>query len=72
MESPGHSASEESRSWAWGQQGSRESRDAALGIVRILQAAGFAAFWVGGCVRDVLIGREPIDYDIATSALPDD
>ena len=33
--------------------------------------AGFAAFWVGGCVRDFLLGREPGDYDIATSALPE-
>ena len=40
-------------------------------IVRRLQAAGFEAFWVGGCVRDRLLGREPEDYDIATSALPD-
>jgi poly(A) polymerase len=36
-----------------------------------LQDAGFAAFWVGGCVRDFLLGRQPYDYDIATSALPD-
>ena len=47
------------------------SRDTAAAIVRRLQAAGFAAFWVGGCVRDFLSGREPGDYDIATSALPD-
>jgi tRNA nucleotidyltransferase/poly(A) polymerase len=40
-------------------------------IVRRLQAAGFAAFWVGGSVRDFLLGREPGDYDIATSALPE-
>src|ERR1035441_10127915 len=33
--------------------------------------AGFSAFWVGGCVRDFLLGREPGDYDIATSALPE-
>jgi poly(A) polymerase len=39
-------------------------------IVRRLHAAGFAAFWVGGCVRDFLLGREPQDYDIATNALP--
>ena len=38
--------------------------------MRRLQRAGFAAFWVGGCVRDFLLGREPGDYDIATSALP--
>jgi poly(A) polymerase len=46
-------------------------RDTATEIVRHLQDAGFAAFWVGGCVRDVLLEREPDDYDIATSALPD-
>jgi poly(A) polymerase len=46
-------------------------RDTAVEIVRRLQQAGFTAFWVGGCVRDALLGREPQDYDIATSALPD-
>lgn len=35
-----------------------------------LHAAGFAAFWVGGCVRDFLLGREPGDFDIATDATP--
>jgi poly(A) polymerase len=39
-------------------------------IVQRLQTAGFRAFWVGGCVRDFLLGREPQDYDIATSARP--
>ncbi len=47
-------------------------RERAREIVRRLQAAGFAAFWVGGCVRDHLLGRQPGDYDIATSALPAD
>ena len=37
------------------------SRTAALAIARRLQRAGFAAFWVGGCVRDFLLGREPDD-----------
>lgn len=46
-------------------------RDIATGIVRRLQQAGFSAFWVGGCVRDLLLGREPGDYDIATSARPE-
>src|SRR2546430_15902133 len=46
-------------------------RETATAIVRRLQDAGFAAFWVGGCVRDVLLGRVPDDYDIVTSALPD-
>jgi poly(A) polymerase len=40
-------------------------------IVQRLQQAGFSAYWVGGCVRDLLLGREPGDYDIVTSALPD-
>jgi poly(A) polymerase len=40
-------------------------------IVSRLQAAGFSAFWVGGCVRDFLLGREPQDYDIATGAKPE-
>jgi len=40
-------------------------------IVARLQQAAFAAFWVGGCVRDVLLGREPQDYDIATDARPE-
>jgi poly(A) polymerase len=36
-----------------------------------MQSAGFAAFWVGGCVRDFLLGREPQDFDIATDAKPE-
>jgi len=40
-------------------------------IVARLQKAGFAAFWVGGCVRDFLLGREPWDIDIATNATPE-
>ncbi len=47
----------------------KSSREAALEIAHRLQRAGFPAFWVGGCVRDGLLGREPGDYDIATSAL---
>jgi poly(A) polymerase len=46
-------------------------RDTAIAIVRRLQTAGFPAFWVGGCVRDSLLGREPVDYDIVTGALPE-
>src|ERR1051325_6975264 len=45
--------------------------ETATQIVRRLQQAGFSAFWVGGCVRDYLLGREPDDYDIVTSALPE-
>jgi poly(A) polymerase len=46
-------------------------RENATAIVQRLQAGGFVALWVGGCVRDFLLGREPGDYDIVTSALPD-
>lgn len=41
-------------------------------MVRDLRAAGFEAYWAGGCVRDLILGRESKDYDVATSALPDD
>jgi poly(A) polymerase len=44
--------------------------ETAAEIVRRLQASGHSAYWVGGCVRDYLLGREPEDYDIATSAVP--
>ena len=46
-------------------------RATATDIVRRLQGASFEAFWVGGCVRDSLLGREPGDYDIATNARPE-
>jgi poly(A) polymerase len=46
-------------------------RATATEVVRRLQSAGFGAYWVGGCVRDRLLGREPQDYDIATSARPE-
>jgi poly(A) polymerase len=37
-----------------------------------LREAGYEAFLVGGCVRDLLIGITPKDFDIATSALPEE
>jgi poly(A) polymerase len=46
-------------------------RETAKEIVARLQQARFAAFWVGGCVRDFLLGREPQDFDIATDAKPE-
>jgi poly(A) polymerase len=45
--------------------------DAALQIIAALRAAGFEAYLAGGCVRDLLLSREPHDYDVATSATPD-
>jgi poly(A) polymerase len=47
------------------------SKAVAKEIVATLQQAGFAAFWVGGCVRDFLLGREPDDFDVATDAKPE-
>lgn len=41
-------------------------------ILRHYQAAGHRAYLVGGCVRDALIGRVPGDWDICTSALPEE
>jgi poly(A) polymerase len=46
-------------------------RETAKEIVRRLEADGFQAFWVGGCVRDFLLGRELDDFDIATDAKPE-
>ena len=48
------------------------ARDFAAEVVFRLQKAGFTAFWAGGCVRDDLLGRTPADYDVATSARPDE
>jgi poly(A) polymerase len=39
-------------------------------IVRALRAHGHQAYLAGGCVRDLLLGREPADYDVATDATP--
>ena len=41
-------------------------------IINSLQAAGYEAYAVGGCVRDCVLGREPEDWDITTSAGPED
>jgi poly(A) polymerase len=41
-------------------------------IVRRLRRAGHEAYLAGGSVRDMLLGRTPVDYDIATSATPDE
>jgi poly(A) polymerase len=47
-----------------------QPRELANSICDALQNARFQAFLVGGCVRDVLLRREPADYDVATSATP--
>jgi len=47
-------------------------RQAAVAVVRRLHEAGFDALFAGGCVRDMLMGKRPHDYDVATSAKPKD
>ncbi len=39
-------------------------------IIAKLEAAGYEAYAVGGCVRDSLLGRKPNDWDVTTSAKP--
>src|SRR5215475_5641352 len=46
--------------------------DAAIEIVKELRSRGHEAYFVGGCVRDMVMQIEPADYDIATSATPDE
>ena len=41
-------------------------------LIDLLESAGYEAYAVGGCVRDMLLGQEPYDYDITTSATPDE
>ncbi len=47
-------------------------RQFAIEVVRRLRQAGFVAYWAGGCVRDQLLGLEAKDYDVATSATPEE
>ena len=47
------------------------SREFATEVVRQLRAAGYIALWAGGCVRDLLMGRPAQDFDVATSATPE-
>jgi poly(A) polymerase len=45
-------------------------REDALAVVRALRDGGHIAYFAGGCVRDLLLGIEPKDYDVATDAVP--
>jgi poly(A) polymerase len=49
----------------------QSERDFAIEVIRRLRGAGHEALWAGGCVRDELLGLIPKDYDVATSALPE-
>lgn len=44
---------------------------AATHVIRVLREHGYQALLAGGCVRDFLLGKDPKDYDVATSATPD-
>ena len=61
--------------YAWGNQRSGKvmlsPKQLAETIIERLRGAGFEALLAGGCVRDLLLGRAPKDYDVATSARPD-
>ena len=39
-------------------------------IINVLESHGFEAYVVGGCVRDSILGKTPADWDITTSARP--
>jgi putative nucleotidyltransferase with HDIG domain len=47
-------------------------KDFAISIIQKLRQHGFQAYLVGGCVRDLLLKRGPADYDVATSATPNE
>lgn len=49
----------------------RARREFAEEIVVRLRRAGYQALWAGGCVRDILMGLTPADYDVATDATPE-
>ena len=46
------------------------SEHLARSIIQTLRQHGFQAYLAGGCVRDLLLKREPADFDVATSATP--
>ena len=50
----------------------RDFRAEAERIVRTVREAGHEAYFAGGCVRDMVMGIEPHDYDVATSARPEE
>ncbi|HEX8815774.1 MAG TPA: CCA tRNA nucleotidyltransferase [Terriglobales bacterium] len=49
-----------------------DARDFAISIIRTLREKGHQAYLAGGCVRDLLLKREPADYDVATEATPEE
>ena len=51
---------------------SSDKAQQATRVVESLREHGYSAYFAGGCVRDLLLGREPADYDVTTSATPDE
>jgi poly(A) polymerase len=49
-----------------------QQRERAIQIIKHLRAHGYESYLAGGCVRDLLLDKEPQDYDIATNAKPED
>jgi len=49
----------------------KQISDHALKVLYRLKSEGYEAYLVGGCVRDLLLGREPKDFDVATNATPE-
>ena len=45
-------------------------KEFSISVVRTLRQSGFQAYLAGGCVRDLIMGREPKDFDVATNATP--
>lgn len=54
-----------------GQQTRDDGHASAVGVIRALRDHGHKAYLAGGCVRDILLGIEPKDFDVATDATPD-
>ena len=49
----------------------QKQREFAVEVVSTLRGRGFEAYWAGGCVRDRLLGKQPKDYDVGTTATPE-
>ena len=49
-----------------------ELSEGAEKVIEMLEEAGYEAFAVGGCVRDSLLGKKPFDFDVTTSASPEE
>lgn len=67
-----HPAAEEDRFLDLRGESDDPRRRFALEVVARLREKGFTALWAGGCVRDLIFGEVPTDYDVATDAAPEE